>query len=154
MNGIIVSGANFIENNLEPPTSTDLSYVFIIHGENDTLVPYDFSYNDISFNTTTPYLLGLEYYDTKFTANQWLNLLKEDTETNINAITDINSNLIYVNIGTEQNRNIIDIVNFNYKNDNTGSCFNLWKYNDGNHNIPKKLEEEIMNQFMSISKQS
>ena len=47
LNGMVVSGANYIYDNLEPPvydetfTEPDISFVFIIHGVNDTLVPYD-----------------------------------------------------------------------------------------------------------------
>lgn len=151
LNGIIVSGANFMINNLEKPTISDnydLSFVFIIHGVNDTLVPYDLTNNDISYNNT-PNSLGIDYYDTIETADSWLNYLSSG---NISNIETIDSSLVTINIGTDLNENYLDIIKYTYTSDNFD--FRLWKIVDGTHNIPKKLEKEIkdeMNYLISIN---
>lgn len=151
LNGIIVSGANFMINNLEKPTISDnydLSFVFIIHGVNDTLVPYDLSNNDISYNNT-PNSLGIDYYDTIETADSWLNYLSSG---NISNIETIDSSLVTINIGTDLNENYLDIIKYTYTSDNFD--FRLWKIVDGTHNIPKKLEKEIkdeINYLISIN---
>ena len=144
LNGIIVSGANFMINNLEKPTISDnydLSFVFIIHGVNDTLVPYDLSNNDISYNNT-PNSLGIDYYDTIETADSWLNYLSSG---NISNIETIDSSLVTINIGTDLNENYLDIIKYTYTSDNFD--FRLWKIVDGTHNIPKKLEKEIKDEI-------
>jgi len=154
LNGMVVSGANYIYDNLEPPvydetfTEPDISFVFIIHGVNDTLVPYDNSNNqeDFSYNTL-PSSLGIEYYDTIYSANNWLDNL---SYRDISNIDEINNDLKYVNIGTELNENYLEIVNYYYERNNEDINFRLWRINGGTHNIPKNLEEEIRDEMNTI----
>ncbi len=147
VDGIIVSGANYIYDNLEFPTvgsTTAISFVFIIHGENDTLVPYDICNNDLSYNTL-PASLGIEYYDTITSASAWLNILRNNTNNNELLNNEINE-LKLINIGTDININNLEIVNFNPTDIN----FRVWKINNGTHNIPKNVEIEIMNELYTL----
>ncbi len=152
VDGIIVSGANYIVDNLEIPIYTsestfNISFVFIIHGENDTLVPYDNSYSqlDFSFNET-PSSLGIEYYDTIDSANSWLNILRED-ETLNQHIDNENNSLSLINIGTTNSVNNLEVVIYE-PSDNIN--FRLWKISESGHNIPKQVEIEIMNEIYNL----
>ena len=147
VDGIIVSGANYIYDNLEFPTvgsTTAIDFVFIIHGENDTLVPYDICNNDISYNSL-PASLGIEYYDTITTSSAWLNILRNNSSYEEHITNEINE-LKLINIGTDININNLEIVNFNPTDIN----FRLWKINNGTHNIPKNIEIEIMNELNTL----
>ena len=147
VDGIIVSGANYIYDNLEFPTvgsTTAIDFVFIIHGENDTLVPYDICNNDISYNSL-PASLGIEYYDTITSASSWLNILRNNSSNEEHITNEINE-LKLINIGTDININNLEIVNFNPTDIN----FRLWKINNGTHNIPKNIEIEIMNELNTL----
>jgi poly(3-hydroxybutyrate) depolymerase len=150
VDGIIVSGANYIVDNLEIPTyasTFDISFVFIIHGVNDTLVPYDNSYSqqDFSYNET-PSSLGIEYYDTIDSANAWLSILRNN-DNNDEDIDTENSSSNLINIGTETNVNNLELVVYE-PSDNIN--FRLWRINEGTHNIPKQVEMEIMNEIDNL----
>jgi poly(3-hydroxybutyrate) depolymerase len=147
LNGMVVSGANFIIDNLEKLTTSDdydISFVFIIHGVNDSLVPYDLSNDDISYNNT-PSSLGIDYYDTIETADSWLDYLSSG---DISNIEDIDSSLVTINIGTDLNENYLDVIKYTDTDDNYD--FRLWKIVDGTHNIPKKIEEEIRDEMNEL----
>lgn len=147
VDGIIVSGANYIYDNLEFPTvgsTTAIDFVFIIHGENDTLVPYDICNNDLSYNSL-PASLGIQYYDTITSSSAWLNILRNNSSNEEHITNEINE-LKLINIGTDININNLEIVNFNPTDIN----FRLWKITNGTHNIPKNVEIEIMNELNTL----
>lgn len=131
VDGIIVSGANYIDTNLELPTTSNPIPVIIAHNDEDSVVSFT--------GTVTEDDDGIMYYSTYESANAWATINNSGTTTTIESTTpEIN----ILNIGTTVVPNNITV------NEYTANDVTLFVIESTVHIIPKDIESIIRDSFL------